>query len=183
MQNTDLQLTHPSLDLAICVDADACATELKRCADEADRCAALAQAGAELAIRHAWNAGAVCLKAKEIVPHGEFQAWLEANAGERGYRTLAKWMKLAKVNLDALLAENPTLKGLQDAYVAAGVLPEAEPKPDTGEGEKEKPPFTLSFKTQYHHPSEWQRDAARDFLYEFDRLAKLAMQLKTEFGL
>jgi hypothetical protein len=183
MQNTELQLVSPSLDLAICLDADTCARELTRCADEADRCAALAQAGAELAIRHAWNAGAVCLKAKEIVPHGEFQAWLEANAGERGYRTLAKWMKLAKVNLDALLAENPTLKGLQDAYVAAGVLPEAEPKPDTGEGEKDKPPFTLSFKTQYHHPSEWQRDAARDFLYEFERLAKLAMQLKTEFGL
>ena len=123
------------------------------------------------------------MKAKEIVPHGEFQSWLEANAGERGYRTLAKWMKLAKVNLDALLAENPTLKGLQDAYVAAGVLPEPEPKQDTGEGEKERPPFTLSFKTQYHHPSEWNRDAARDFLYEFDRIAKLAMQLKTEFGL
>ena len=123
------------------------------------------------------------MKAKELIAHGEFQAWLEANAGERGYRTLAKWMKLAKVNLDALLAENPTLKGLQDAYVAAGVLPDAEPKQDTGEGEKEKPPFTLNFKTQYHHPSEWQRDAARDFLYEFERLAKLAMQLKTEFGL
>jgi hypothetical protein len=117
------------------------------------------------------------------VPHGEFQAWLEANAGERGYRTLARWMKLAKVSLESLLAENPTLKGLQDAYVAAGVLPEAEPKPDTGEGEKEKPPFVLSFKTQYRLPSEWQRDAARDFLYEFERLAKLAMQLKTEFGL
>jgi len=183
MQNTELQLVSPSLDLAICLDADTCARELTRCADEADRCAALAQAGAELAIRHAWNAGAVCLKAKELIAHGEFQAWLEANAGERGYRTLAKWMKLAKVNLDALLAENPTLKGLQDAYVAAGVLPEAEPKPDTGEGEKEKPPFTLSFKTQYRLPSEWQRDAARDFLYEFDRLARLAAQLKTEFGL
>ena len=123
------------------------------------------------------------MKAKELIAHGEFQAWLEANAGERGYRTLAKWMKLAKVNLDALLAENPTFKGLQDAYVAAGVLPEAEPKADTGEGEKEKPPFTLSFKTQYRLPSEWQRDAARDFLYEFDRLARLAAQLKTEFGL
>ena len=123
------------------------------------------------------------MKAKEVIPHGEFQAWLEANAGERGYRTLAKWMKLAKVNLDALLAENPTLKGLQDAYVAAGVLPEPEPKAETGEGEKEKPPFTLTFKTAYHHPSEWQRDAARDFLYEFERLAKLAVQLKTEFGL
>jgi hypothetical protein len=123
------------------------------------------------------------LKAKELIAHGEFQAWLEANAGERGYRTLAKWMKLAKVNLDALLADNPTLKGLQDAYVAAGVLPEPEPKQDTGEGDKIKPPFVLNFKTQYHHPSEWQRDAARDFLYEFERLAKLAMQLKTEFGL
>ena len=183
MQNTELQLIQPSLDLTICVDADTCARELTRCADGADRCAALAQAGAELAIRHAWNAGAVCLKAKEIIPHGEFQSWLEANAGERGYRTLAKWMKLAKVNLDALLAENPTLKGLQDAYVAAGVLPDAEPKADTGEGDKERPPFTLTFKTAYHHPSEWQRDAARDFLYEFERLAKLAVQLKTEFGL
>lgn len=183
MQNTELQLIQPSLDLTICVDADTCASELKRCADEADRCAALAQAGAELAIRHAWNAGAVCLKAKEVVPHGEFQNWLEANAGERGYRTLAKWMKLAKVNLDALLAENPTLKGLQDAYVAAGVLPEPEPKQEGGEGEKDKPPFVLSFKTQYRQPSEWSRDAARDFIYEFERLAKLASILKTEFGL
>jgi hypothetical protein len=34
------------------------------------------------------------LKAKELIAHGEFQAWLEANAGERGYRTLAKWMKM-----------------------------------------------------------------------------------------
>jgi hypothetical protein len=123
------------------------------------------------------------LKAKELIPHGEFQAWLEANAGERGYRTLARWMKLAKVSLESLLADNPTLKGLQDAYVAAGVLPEAEPKQDTGEGDKIKPPFVLNFKTDYKHVSEWQRDAARDFLYEFERLAKLAVQLKTEFGL
>jgi len=182
MQNTELQLIQPSLDLAICVDADTCAKELKRCSDEADRCAALAQAGAELAIRHAWNAGAVCLKAKELIPHGEFQSWLEANAGGRDIRTMQKYMKLAKTNVDSLLAENPTLKGLQDAYVAAGVLPEAEPKAESGE-EKDKPLFTLNFKTQYHHPSEWSRDAARDFLYEFDRIAKLAMTLKTEFGL
>lgn len=96
---------------------------------------------------------------------------------------MQKYMKLAKTNVDSLLAENPTLKGLQDAYVAAGVLPEPESKPEGGEGEREKPPFVLSFKTQYRLPSEWQRDAARDFLYEFERLAKLAMQLKTEFGL
>jgi hypothetical protein len=183
MQNTELQLTSPSLDLAICLDADSCAAELTRCADEADRCAALAQAGAELAIRHAWNAGAVCLKAKELITHGEFQAWLEANSGGRDIRTMQRYMKLAKTTLESFLAENPTLKGLQDAYVAAGVLPEAEPKQDTGEGDKIKPPFVLNFKTDYKHVSEWQRDAARDFLYEFDRIAKIAMQLKTEFGL
>jgi hypothetical protein len=182
MQNTELQLIQPSLDLTICVDAETCAKELKRCSDEADRCAALAQAGAELAIRHAWNAGAVCNKAKEILPHGEFTAWLEANSQERGLHTMRKWMKLAKNDLNLLLIENPQLKGLQDAYVAAGVLPEAEPKAESGE-EKDKPLFTLNFKTQYHHPSEWSRDAARDFLYEFDRIAKLAMTLKTEFGL
>lgn len=113
--------------------------------------------------------------------HGEFQEWLEANAGERGIRTLQKWMKLAKTNLDSLLNENP--KGLNEAYRITGILPEPEPKVEGGEGEKDRPPFTLSFKTQYRLPSEWQRDAARDFLYEFDRLAKLAMQLKTEFGL
>jgi hypothetical protein len=180
MQN-ELQLSQPSLNLEICVDAETCAAELKRCADEADRCAALAQAGAELAIRHAWNAGAVCNQAKEIVPHGEFQNWLEASSGGRSLYTMQKWMKMAKTNLDWLL-QNPKVKTMTDAYIATGVLPEPEPKPE-GEGDKEKPPFSLSFRTVYRLPSEWNRDAAKDFLYEFDRLARLAMQLKTEFGL
>jgi hypothetical protein len=181
MQSSELQLIQPSLDLTICVDADACANELKRCADEADRCAAFAQAGGELAIRHAWNAGRVCLKAKEIVPHGEFQNWLEANAGERGYRVLARWMKLAKVSLESLLAGDP--KGINDAYKLSGIIPSPEPKEESGDESKEKPPFTLIFKTQHNHVSEWSRDAARDFLYEFDRVARYAAQLKTEFGL
>jgi len=181
MQTSDIQFVQPSLNIEICVDAETCATELKRCADEADRCAALAQAGAEVAIRHAWNAGAVCLKAKEILPHGEFQTWLEEHAGERGFRTLQKWMKLAKTNLDSLLAENPTLKGLQEAYVAAGVLPLPEEK--DGSEEKEKPPFVLNFKTKYRNVTDWHKDSARDFLYQFDRLTKLAEQLKREFDL
>lgn len=92
-------------------------------------------------------------------------------------------MKLAKTSSVTHLLENPNVKTLTDAYIATGILPEPEPKAEGGEGEKEKPPFTLSFKSQYHHPSEWSRDAARDFLYEFDRLARLATQLKTEFGL
>jgi len=181
MENTGLQLAQPSLDLAVCIDADTCAKELKRCADEADRCAALAQAGAELAIRHAWNAGQVCLKAKEIVPHGDFMPWLEVNAGERGYWTLNKWMKLAKFDLDQILSGNP--KGLNDAYKLTGIIPEPERKESSEIEEKEKPPFTLTFKTQWRSTSEWSRDAAKDFLYEFDRLAQLARALKAEFGI
>jgi hypothetical protein len=182
MQPTNqLQLTQPSLDLAICIDADTCASELKRCADEADRCVALTHAGAELAIRHAWNAGAICNHAKEIVPHGTFQEWLEANAGERGIRTLQRWMKLAKTSLVTFLSGNP--KGLNDAYKLTGINPEAE-REEGGESEqKDKPPFTLTFKTQWRATSEWSRDAAKDFLYEFDRLAQLARALKTEFGI
>jgi hypothetical protein len=141
----------------------------------------MTQGCAELAIRHAWNAGTICNRAKEIVPHGSFKDWLEANAGERGYITLTRWMKLAKVSLVKLL-ELDNVKTLKEAYVAAGILPDSQPKPE-GEGDKNKPPFSLSFRTVYRLPSEWSRDAAKDFLYEFDRLARLAAQLKTEFGL
>lgn len=180
---SQLQLTQPSLDLEICIDADSCARELKRCADEADKCAAMAQGCAEIAIRHAWNAGTICNRAKEIVPHGTFQEWLEANAGERGIRTLQRWMKLAKTSLVTLL-EIDNIKTLKDAYVAAGVFPEQQDKEIAGESEqKEKPPFVLTFKTQWRATSEWSRDAAKDFLYEFDRLAQLARALKAEFGI
>jgi hypothetical protein len=184
MQN-ELQLIQPSLDLAICIDADTCAAELKRCADEADRCAALAQAGAELAIGHAWNAGAICNKAKEILPHGEFLPWLKkcAEKQDRSIVTLNKWMRLANKKLDFYLS-NENVRGINDAYKLTGIIPEPEPKSEgEGEGDKDKPPFSLSFRTVYRLPSEWSRDAAKDFLYEFDRLARLAVQLKTEFGL
>lgn len=181
MQTTDIQLVQPSLNLESLIDGETCSAALKQCAEEADRCAALAQAGAEVAIRHAWNAGAICLKAKELLPHGEFKKWLEANAGERGYHTLLKWMKLAKVDLDQLLKDGPSLKGLQDAYVAAGVLPMPEEKEQREQ--KEKAPFTLSFKTKFSHISEWNEDAARDFIYEFERIARIAVQLKTQFSI
>ena len=181
MQSTELQLQQPSLDLTICTDADACARELKRCADEADKAAAITQGCGELAIRHAWNAGAVCLKAKEIIPHGEFQAWLEANAGDRGIRTLQKWMKLAKTNLDSLLEANP--KGLQDAYkIVIHRLEDKAKEGDVGETEdKPKLPWSpLKFSTRVE---QWTKEQAMDFIYEFDRAAQFVRALKVEFGL
>ena len=137
----------------------------------------------QLAIRYAIKAGEIMNKAKEILDHGEFGSWLETHASDISHMTATKWMKLAKLNTGLNLMDNPDIKTMTDAYRATGILPEPEPKQDAGEGEKERPPFVLSFKTQYNHPSEWSRDAARDFLYEFERIARTAMQLKTEFGL
>lgn len=139
----------------------------------------------QMAIRYAIKAGEIMNKAKETVPHGEFGPWIESHAPDISWVTANKWMKLARANSNSgyNLLNNPNIKTITDAYRATGILPEPEPKEEGGEGDKEKPPFVLNFKTQYHHPSEWNRDAARDFLYEFERLAKLAVQLKTEFGL
>lgn len=182
MQTENPELLQPSLDIEILVDAESCGRELSRCANLADLCAATAQANAELAIMHAFNAGLAANKAKDIIPHGEFGGWLEAHCGDRGVRTIQRWMKLAKTSSVSDLLTNPSIKCLTDAYVATGILPEPETREATNEA-KEKAPYVLSFKTQYRHASEWQREAAKDFLYEFERLAKLAVQLKTEFGI
>jgi hypothetical protein len=181
MQIEQLQLTQPYLNLEICIDAESCSRELNRCAEEADRCKALAQAGAELAVCHAWNAGAVCLKAKEILPHGEFGPWLEEHAKERGIATMYKWMKLAKFQLNVILSGNP--KGLNDAYkLTGGILPQLEPKQATGEIEdKPKLPWSpLKFSTRVE---QWTKEQAMDFIYEFDRAAQFVRALKMEFGL
>jgi hypothetical protein len=181
MQTSELQLQQPSLNLEICVDADSCAKELKRCAEEADKASAITQGCGELAITHAWNAGAVCLKAKELLPHGGFQPWLEANAGQRGYHTMLKWMKMAKVDLNQLLGFNP--KGLQDAYRI--VIHRIEDKPKDGETseaqEKQSLPWRpLKFSTRME---QWTKEQAMDFIYEFDRAAQFVRSLKVEFGL
>lgn len=140
----------------------------------------------QMAIRYAIKAGEILNKAKEIVPHGEFIAWLHAQLELVGVaeRTAHKWMKLAKSHLNANLLTNPNIKGLQDAYIATGILPEPDPK-QGGDGNepRERPPFTLSFKTQWRSVSDWSEDAAKDFLYDFERLAQLARALKTQFGL
>jgi hypothetical protein len=164
---------------------DECSDALGQFSALADTEARNAVTAGKAAIRYAAKGGAVCNRAKEIAQHGEFLPWLAQQSEKFGREqaTLYRWMKLAKLSLLINLESQPDVKSITDAYRATGILPEPEPKPEGGEGEKEKPPFVLSFKTQYRLPSEWQRDAARDFLYEFERLAKLAMQLKTEFGL
>jgi hypothetical protein len=187
MQNTNELTVQQLLELDVqsLNSLDECADALSHCATEADGQTRLAVTAIKASMLYAIKGGYICLRARALAKHGEFGPWLEAQAAKfgRGPSTLQNWMKLSKAQEIGNLIENPDLKGLTAAYIAIGILPEPEPKPEGGEGQKERPPFVLSFKTQYRLPSEWQRDAARDFLYEFERLARLAAQLKTEFGL
>jgi len=187
MQNTNELIVQQILELDVqqLETADACAEQLKLAAGEANKMAASAVGYGQMAIRYAIKAGEIMHRAKELVAHGEFTPWLENHlpSVEISLPTATRWMKLAKSSIVMNLMDNPDIKTITDAYRATGILPEPEPKADTGEGDKVKPPFVLNFKTDYKHASEWSRDAARDFLYEFDRIARTAMQLKTEFGL
>jgi hypothetical protein len=185
MQNTNELIVQQILELDVqqLETADACAEQLKLAAGEANKMAAAAVGYGQMAIRYAIKAGAIMNKAKELVPHGEFEQWLESSGTDVAYITCYRWMKLAKLSHVKDLMDNPDIKTITDAYRATGILPEPEPKAEGGEGEKERPPFTLTFKTQWRATSEWSRDAAKDFLYEFDRLAQLARALKTEFGI
>lgn len=80
--------------------------------------------------------------------------------------------------------DNPDIKTITDAYRFTGILPEPLLKAIAdGNEPRERPPFTLSFKTQWRSVSDWSEDAAKDFLYDFERLAQLARALKTQFGL
>ena len=182
---TENQLIHEVLECNVqeLTTLNACSEQLKIAAGEANKMASSAVGYGQMAIRFAIKAGMIMNQAKEIVPHGEFDQWLETCGCEVSRPTMTRWMKLAKSSHVINLLENPDIKTMTEAYRATGILPEPEPKDEGGEGAKEKPPFTLSFKTKYHHVSEWSADAARDFIYEFDRIAKLASQLKTEFGL
>lgn len=185
--HTTNELIHEVLgiDVQQLETADACSEQLKIAGSEANKMAASAVGYGQLAIKFAIKAGEIINKAKEIVPHGQFGEWLNAEMQhlDIAERTAQKWMKLAKAHIGADLMDNPDVKTITDAYRATGILPEPEAKQDNGEGDKQKPPFTLTFKTQYHDVSEWDKDEARDFLYEFERIAQLALKLKTEFGL
>jgi hypothetical protein len=124
MQAND-QLIQPHLDPETLATLDDCARELTRCADEADKAAALALGGAEVAMLHAQNAGAVLTRAKSMLPPNEFILWADNHMGGRGYRTAERWMGLTKLNVHQLFeASNPVFKELRDGYVATGLLPE-----------------------------------------------------------
>jgi hypothetical protein len=186
MHNTN-ELIHEVLgiDVQQLETAEACSEQLRIAGSEANKMAAYAVGYGQHAIRFAIKSGEIINKAKAILPHGEFGEWLNAEMLhlDIAERTAQKWMKLAKAHIGADLMDNPDVKTITDAYRATGILPEPEAKQDNGEGDKEKPPFTLTFKTKYHDVSEWDKDVARDFLYEFERIAQLAVKLKTEFGL
>jgi len=184
MQNTDT-LVQQVLDLNVQTleTADQCAEQVKPACTGANTSAASAVGYGQLAIRYAIKAGEIMNKAKDFVPHGEFLAWLETNAPDISRMTATKWMKLANVNARLHLLDNPDIKTITDAYRATGILPEPEPKQDGGQADKDnaKLPWSpLKFSTRI---DDWTKEAALDWLYEYDRAGQWARALRVEFGL
>lgn len=127
-------------------------------------CAARVVGYKELAVHHAINAGFILLRAKELVPHGEFMEWCETNAQDISRETCRRWMGLANStklgNLD--LSEDATLS------LAYRKTFEAAPPKEEGTTEQQEPSFFTPMKIpQFKIPlEEWTEFAARDFLYQ-----------------
>ena len=122
-------------------------------------------------------------KGKEIVPHGEFENWMESCGVNVSLQTCQRWMKLAKASHVRDLLGNPDIKTMTDAYRATGILPEPEPKTTIEGGESDKAKLAWSpikFSTRI---DDWTKDQALDWLYEYDRMRQWARQLRMEFGL
>jgi hypothetical protein len=185
MQNTDTLVQQVlELNVQTLETAEQCAEQLKVAAGEANKMAASAVGYGQMAIRYAIKAGEIMLRAKEILPHGEFMPWLESHipALDISIPTATRWMKLAKSSSVMNLLNNPNIKTITDAYRATGILPEPEPKQVGGETEDNpKLPWSpLKFSTRVE---QWTKEQAMDFIYEFDRAAQFVRALKVEFGL
>lgn len=100
-----------------------------------------------MAIRHAWSAGHVLNRAKELTGHGGFLDWLDKAAPDINERTAQRWMSLAKTTS---LSDLPAIEArgkLTSAYEGIGLLPLSEthePKP--------KPIFSIRFALNVEKP-------------------------------
>jgi hypothetical protein len=89
------------------------ATQLKRDCITTGRAAVVA----------AYECGQLLNRAKNLIGHGEFGAWLHQQfSGEISERTVQNWMRLAKTQKIADLEE---CRRLTDAYKKCGIIPTA----------------------------------------------------------
>jgi len=165
MQIEETTIISPSLELEKLTDADACASELKRCLNQSLACAARVVGYKELAVRHAVNVGYVLLRAKELVPHGEFMEWCDTHAEDIGRETCRKWMGLANSH------KNGNLDFGEDTTLSLAYRKgfESSQGKEQGEGEEgqEVKFFTPMKPPQFKLPlNEWTEFAARDFIYQ-----------------
>jgi hypothetical protein len=172
------------LDVQTLETLDQCSEALNHVSAQADKYAEQAVSAGKSAIGYALKGGSICLRAKEIADHGQFLPWMNEQAEKcgRSIETLYRWMRMAKLSLMTNLMASPGVKGLTDAYIATGILPEPEPKRDNGETQdKAKLPWSpLKFSTRI---DDWTKEAALDWLYEYDRAGQWARALRMEFGL
>lgn len=63
---------------------------------------------------------------KRQIGHGKWERWMSENFPQLTFRTRRRWQQLATLNSTGKL-DLTNARGLRNAYIAAGILPEAEP--------------------------------------------------------
>ena len=148
-------------------DINACAKELILASQGAAGASAHAVGYAQMAIRYAIKAGDIMRRASDLAPRQATNEYL-ADVANVSVRTAQRWVRLSKENDLRPLLDNPNNKTITDAYRAAKVLPEIEPKAATAtKGDTYQPPY-VAWKERA--PMDvWSDDELKDFAYEVEK--------------
>lgn len=98
--------------------------ELKSLLDEANKVGASAAAFSAERLRVCISIGSKLTEWKKLIPHGQWQAWLNDRVPDLVERTRQRWMRLAQTHAQGRL-DLDSAHGLRHAYQLAGLLPEA----------------------------------------------------------
>lgn len=160
------------------------ARDIRKLHESTDSLAKLARDKCHEALAEALLLGQALNEVKQIVGHGNWLKWLEENCPKVPERTARRYMQLAN---RPLVADLENVKGLQQAYIAAGIIPE---KPATKSNAlttpQSQPETVLDVSTTVESATASQptepdpidpfRDSVRFMLL---RLDKLSLELKS----
>jgi len=105
--------------------------ELQAAVQEALDARDMAAGAIELSLKKALTAGRLLRRERAEKDHGDWGRYLEANVPSISHETARKWMKLAEFAERNSLETASTIK---QAYILAGILPEADPSQGGGKG-------------------------------------------------
>jgi len=175
------------------------AAQIREAYREANQLADEAKGYASQAVAKAIECGQLLIRQKESIGHGSWLEWQAKNLPDMKRETVRKYMQIAKVaqeNLpdrDADESQIPTTGGnlknaasLRQAFVAIGLLPAPENKPETSDSNKPWVKFTRfldGFRLWFNKRMDedplntWPEDARRILKNELKWFADLYQRL------